>query len=435
MKIAVLTTGTNNVPPIINPLSKLGHKVTFITYDEMTHDEHASIPTLVEKANPDVVVHVGAIVGHHGKPVVGTEILALIGAVRTMVHLCFDGAEYHWWRQLQDYYDNGRFALQVNIDGVRSGPIGDRGLTTLCPVDMELFHNPPWPERPIAAGFSGGLHHGRPDVVLPLAARGALSYRVRDSVGPYDDYVRFLEACRVGLNVSDTGGGISGTHVKFRAGGELPAAGCLVLEPTASPLGHWFEAGQDYLEYASVDDAERQIGWANGNRDQAEAMAKRMRAKVALDHSPAVFWSQVFARVGLGEALRPLRQVPYRNWVPYWNAHTAPSMHHAAPGEVPMQLDDRGPCNIVGYAGQFYLVPKALGPMDLTSPTDRSKPGVEVYGTMADALGGSSRHIGQTAEAMRKIVPHPAPPTASRPITQPPLPRLRTGSMRRGAIG
>jgi len=376
MKIAVLTTNTNNLAPILDSLVGLGYDVTRFVYDEMTHDEHEQLPSLVEAINPDWVLYVGAIVEHHGRPVPRVEILARIGAKRLLVHFCCDGAEPYWWRQLQEYYDHGRFALQVNVDGVRNGPIGDRGFTTLCPVDAAKFRDLPWEERALWCGFSGGAHAGRPDIVYPLRDRDLLTYRARDPSGSYASYRNFIEQCRVGLNVASTGGGIGGPHVKHRAGGELPAAGCLVLETKGSPLADWFDAGEDYLEYDGVEGAERQIIWAREHADVARAMAQRMRAKVIERHSPTAFWSQVTERLGLGPALRRAPEAPHRHWAPNY---TPPPFGAAPlPPVAVSRLPTPGPgappprllqtyhrVNIVAMNGHVFTVPQGLGPVDL----------------------------------------------------------------------
>jgi hypothetical protein len=400
MRITILTTSTNNVPPVIDPLeTRLGHEVTRIIYDEMTPAEHEYLPHRVDETNPDWVLYVGALAEHHGKPVPSTAVLARIGAAHLLVHLCFDGAEIYWQQRLVEYYDDGRFALQVSIDGHRTGPIGDRGLVALCPVDVTEYRDLPWYERAIWCGFSGGLHAGRPEIVYPLRDRGLLTYRPRDEAGDYRDYRCFLEMCRVGLNVSITGGVIGGDHVKFRAGGELPAAGCLVLETKGSPLRHWFSAGEDYLEYDGAEDAARQICWAKEHPEEARSMASAMRAKVIERHSPAVFWSQVTERLGLGKALRPAPEVAYRGWnpdytpPPFGSSVTAqqPAAAVALPAPRPSPPPVAGPptllstfrrVNLVGVNGHVFAVPQDLGPIDLDNldlaryPTIRRYPDV-----------------------------------------------------------
>jgi hypothetical protein len=372
MKITVLSTGTNNVPMIYGPLVQLGHTIDVIVYDEMTLDQHRNLPLMVERLDPDLVLYIGAIEEHHGKPVPRVHVLAEIGAVWPMVHLCFDGAEPYWWKQLDRYYDQGRFALQVNIDGVRVGPIGDRGLTTLCPIDAKTFKNIPWEKRSILCGFAGGMHHGRPPIINPLRDSGHVVHRDRDQSDTNKGFRSFLEDCRVGINVAHTGGGWGGMHVKARVAGELPAAGCLVLEQRGSPLADWFDAGQDYLEYDSIDDAKAKIDWVSANQGVAREMALRMRAKVLERHSPAVFWSQVLERLGMGEALRPPAQIPHHHW-----------FHSAPPGSLPPRLvKSVKASNLVDWNGKIHVVPQNLGPIEV----DKVKhPQIRIFDTIHQA--------------------------------------------------
>lgn len=401
MRVVILSTGTNNVPPITDPLTALGNDVTAIIYDSMTHAEHESLPVVVEQYNPDWVLYVGALPEHHGKPVPKTTILAQIGAKHKLVHLCFDGAEIYWQRQLQEYYDEGRFALQVNIDGTRTGPIGDRGLTALCPVDVPRYGNPPWSDRSFWCGFSGGIHAGRPAIIYPMCERNALVYRPRDDSGSYVAYSNFLSMCRIGLNVAVTGGVIGGNHVKFRCL-EASAAGCLVLETKGSPLGDWFGAGVDYLEYDGVDDAVRQVQWVQAHAGEAQAMAAGMRAKVMERHSPAVFWSQVMERLGFGRALRPAPEPPYRNWQPDYVpppfggvgtiAVSVPVLPTIAPeppiveySPQPRLLNTYRRINIVSLNGQIYTIPQALGPIDISVVDLTRQPLIRRYPDVASA--------------------------------------------------
>lgn len=275
-----------------------------------------------------------------------------------------DGGEYHWWRRLQEYYDRGRFALQFSLDGVRTGPIGDRGLTLLCPVDALLYENLPHSQRPIWCGFNGGIHAGRPEIVYPLRDRDLLVYRPREVDEDHSVYRRFLGVCKVGLNVSTTGGVIGGDHVKYRAGGELPAAGCLVLETQGSPLDQWYTPGEDYLEYENVEDAASKLRWVRENPAEAESMAQRMRAKVVAEHSPEVFWSQVFERLGLGPALVAPRELTWRHWV--W-PHVSSCTRLPPPrdGHTPWLIESVGGYNLVGMNGHVYAVPQSIGSVDL----------------------------------------------------------------------
>ncbi len=396
MRIVVLTTGTNNVLPIVGGLPALGHRVKTIIYDEMTHAEHARLPLLCAAHKPDWVLYVGALAEHHGKPVPTTDVLAAIAARFPLVHLCFDGAEPVWWQRLQEYYDHGRFALQVNIDGTRTGPIGDRGLTLLPPVDITQYSSPAHATRSIPCGFSGGLHAGREDIIGPLVQRWLLSFRERDTVAGHELYRAFLAQCRTGVNDARTGGMTGRLHVKYRAS-ELAAAGCLVLETRGSPLADWFTPGEDYLEYDGVEEAASLIIWAKQNVAAAEAMAAKARAKVAERQRPEVFWSQVEERLGFGPALQPAPEAPWKFWV--MPGHEAPQpvlplVNGHDPGEPvfdgnqpaePVLIGNKNEVNFVAFAGRVYSVPRFLGPLDLTDEQQRLRPEIRRFTTLHEA--------------------------------------------------
>lgn len=377
MKITVLTSGTNNTPPLYEPLRDLGHDLTVIVYDAMTHSEHRNIPFAIDRAAPDWVLYIGAIEEHHGKPVPNVNVLADIGSSHPLVHCCCDGAEPYWWRQLERYYDRGRFALQVNIDGVRIGPIGDRGLTLLCPVDTTKYRNVPWKKRKNLCGFSGGLHAGRAAIIMPLEKRGLLARRDRNVDDDQSAYRKFNEDCCVGINAAHTGGNTGQLHVKFRAGGELPAAGCLVLETKGSPLGDWFEADKDYLQYGSVEEAAAKIVWVRSNMEEAEAMAARMRKKVIAEHSPAAFWSQVMDRIGLGEAIAEPRVVPHATW-----SHFVDVKPKVPP--APILVRTERSVNLVSWNGKIHAVPQGIGRIELDKCNGH--PRIKVFDDVATAV-------------------------------------------------
>ena len=358
MRIAILTTSTNNVAPILAPLTALKHRVTTIPYDAAL--DHSGLPALVAKVRPKIVVYVGAIPGHHPN-VPDLDVLSEIGARYPMVHLCFDGAECHWWETLEQYYDAGRFALMVNIDGVRTGPIGDRGFTTLCPVDAASFRDLPWDERPIPCGFSGGLHADRAALLQALVSRWLVTFRPKDCYGTYEPYRTFLEMCRSGINIATTGGIVGGPHVKHRIL-ELSAAGCLVLETAGSPLSQWFVPGEDYFEYEGEAGAADRLSWIERNQEAAHAMASAMRSKVVERHSPAVFWSQVFHRLGFCDELLPAPEIDRRPW-----SAAVPSVALQSSGDPnsPLLLESHVGVNIVRYNGGVYVVPQTLGSVHL----------------------------------------------------------------------
>ena len=386
LRIAVLTTSTNNTVPLYAALSRMGHRLTIVIYDEMM--SHSSIEGIIEATGADMVVYIGAIPHHHGKPVPGPTILAGIGAKWPMVHICCDGAEPAWWPVLQEYYDRSHFALQVNIDGVRTGPIGGRGITALCPADPEFYGDPPpWRDRPIRCGFPGAAHLGeRARMLGLLVGMGVVTHRPRnDAEGSGDGYRRFLHSCRSVWNCPETGG-LTNQHVKARVI-EASLAGCLVLERKGSPLENWFEPGTDYVAYADESDVVKILDAMDGDPGAHEAMARSMRAKVIAHHSPDVFWSVVLGRLGLGPHVRPKQPPKLQHWQtpitqqqpqpiivaprPVGNPALMSARNHMPP---PTAIPDGPPAivgtlynvNLISYGGAIYTAPQRLGPVDVT---------------------------------------------------------------------
>lgn len=378
MRVAVLTTGTNNTKPIYEPLRALGHDLTTIIYDAM--NDHVALPVMVDAINPDWVLLIGAIEAHHGKPVPKVDVLGKIGERHLLIHLCCDGGEPAWWQQLQSYYDDGNFALQVNIDGVRIGPIGDRGLVMLCPIDAAQFPNPPrpWDDRPISLGFGGGVTAIRAPSISDLQRRGLLTHRPRDD-GGYDGYREFLCSCRCTLNNALTGGGTGLMHVKARVI-EAALAGSLVLEQEGSPAADWFEPGVDYLTYGNADDVAQRLDWVSTNSAEAETMALRLRSKVMAEHSPAMFWGRVLEYLGFEQPVMPVRNIPFN----HWSINAVPRPILSIPGS-PRFVHDIYGHNIVAYGPYFYVIPQKIGSIHLEVEVERAHPKIRRADTIERA--------------------------------------------------
>lgn len=376
MRVTVLTTGTNNTKVIYGPLAELGHALSIITYDEMP--SHEELPAIVRHTGADAVVYIGALAGYHGKPVPGVEVLGEIGARSRLVHICCDGAEPVWWPTLDEYYARGRFALQVNIDGVRTGPIGERGITTLCPVSPTPYADArPWSTRKVKFGFGGNSHHGTREAMLNvLVERGLLDWRRRDEESP-EGYQRYMMDCRAAWNHPMTGGTTS-KHVKARFL-EAALAGCLVFEEAGSPAEKWFRPGVDYISYRSADDVESYLRLIDEPESSYQDIAFALRDKIMREHSPAAFWNQVFYRLGIAEkAPPPLLQPPYVYWE---RAEPGPP-----PAPPPRLLQTHGHVNLVQVDGRVLAVPHAVGPVQLDRIDLKDYPLITSHESLAAAL-------------------------------------------------
>ena len=97
MRVTVLTTSTVNTRLFYEPMPALGYATTIITYDAPNVAE--TLPFQVRDSNPDWVLYIGAIPGHHPH-VPPIEILNQIGSRYKTVHFCCDGAEPGWWESI-----------------------------------------------------------------------------------------------------------------------------------------------------------------------------------------------------------------------------------------------------------------------------------------------------------------------------------------------
>lgn len=299
MKVVVLTTHTPNTVPVYGSLLPLGHEIEVIVYDKMTHLEHVDLPRRIAEIRPDMVLMIGAIEKYHGLPVPSVGVLKSIGAHHKAVHICFDAADRPWWPYLEEYQRADCFALQVNIDGVKAGPIGEFGLTQLTPIDPTIYPSPPrpWAERKTLMGFAGGKGHGtRRDTIDGLLLYGLVRHLAEGYV-PQETFIDFMSGCKGVINHPMTGSGRS-MHVKGRVV-ETPLAGAVLFEVADSPTRNWFEPDVDYVAYDDLKAVARGMSWMAECPGQAQEMAARLRAKVLAEHSPAAFWKNITSRIGL----------------------------------------------------------------------------------------------------------------------------------------
>lgn len=323
MRVTVLRTFSSNCVDTYEPLRTMGHEISTIVYDLvnvhdatdkenlkksldgtayfiMHPDQFEQLPELVNVTNPDLVLMIGCCDSGGLALVPSASTLAKIGQRHPFVHLCFDGSETVWWRQLCDYYDHNSFALQINIDGVKVGPIGERGWTVLTPIDLAGFPNPPrvWGDRSYRLGFCGGWGGAqlRTTALNELLAAGLVHIRPRDD-GSSHGYREFLSQCQCVWNHAVTGTGDK-MHVKGRVL-ETALAGAVLFENEDSPTANWFTSGVDYISYRNTLDVARGLKWVDANPIAAQTMAQSLREKVIAQHSPRVLWGRVIEHLGL----------------------------------------------------------------------------------------------------------------------------------------
>jgi hypothetical protein len=376
MIIVVLTPMLqNNTQIIYEPLIKLGHQLFVINYgeDEVNHGLFNSIISY----SPDVVIYLGALKQFWDKHVPSIDVLTHIGGVFPLVNICFDGAEPVWWPHHQRFHEAGCFALQVNIDGVRTGPIGEFGLTTLGPLDSSSFLARPWAQRPVSLGFGGQALNGvRAQLLEELLRRDILFHRPRDNSGS-KGYIEFLTSCRCIWNHPMTGG-TTRQHIKARVF-EAALSGCLLFESAGSPLEDWYTPDVDFVSYENVDDIELKLHMVNNNISLYERMAQIFKGKIARNHNQKIFWSQVFAHIGLGEPVDSVAQPRMR---PY---NMNDGLQAEAGNDQPKLVCSESNLNFVAFGRDVFVVPQSLGPVDLTRMDHQKLPGIKRFCSITEA--------------------------------------------------
>ena len=304
MRVLVLRSTSTSCEPIFRPLEAMGQVIDVIDY-QAAGPNYAGFAEYLRNCTkltgePDVAV----MIGMHDDPrniqlVPPVDVLAEVTKFWPTVHICCDGSEIVWWPQLQAYYDRCSFALQVNIDGVKAGPVGERGLTTLCPIDPDafLYGFSPWMERDITIGFCGGFgnDHPRGDCVSHLQRVGVpIEFLLRPFV-EYAEYRSYLKRCKCVWNHAASGTG-DHLHVKARTI-EAAFAGAVLLEQAGSPLEQYFTAGKEFLTWHNEHGIRAAHEWLITYPEKAQEMAAGLRAGMIAQHSAQAFWDKVFERI------------------------------------------------------------------------------------------------------------------------------------------
>jgi hypothetical protein len=76
-------------------------------------------------------------------------------------------------------------------------------------------------------------------------------------------------------------------------------AGALIMESCDSPAKHWFEPGEDFIEWSSLEEIKAHIIAAPTRFAENEVIAQRMRQKMIDRHSAHVFWAEIFKEIEL----------------------------------------------------------------------------------------------------------------------------------------
>lgn len=267
MKALFLTTETRDCFNHVRawPFSKPEH----VTFNHMGIRNDWLLVQAAERVKPDIIFYIGAALAR-GNP--KPDAFRQLRSVAPLVNIVSDAADTPWHPVLRSYQRHGCFDLQVGIDGA-DAPALD--MVTLTPVDPRPFRGG---TKTIRCGFSGhyGKNSERGHVIRSLQDFGGLT--VREGGTGYEEHARFMRSCRVVVNVSLTGSGLS-HHVKGRVL-EAGWAGCALMESEGSPIGNWFPEGA-WIPYESPRHAASLIHSLTDRQieDAAHALSETVRER------------------------------------------------------------------------------------------------------------------------------------------------------------
>lgn len=284
MKALFLTTKTHDCFNHVRAWESFAGHVAHVTYDHMAIRNDWQLVAAAETAQPDIIFHIGACQAP-GNP--KPAALRQIRAIAPFVNIVSDAADTPWHPVLRRYRSEGCFDLQVSIDGAQPDGIDLATLTPIDPVPFQVGC-----DRDIRCGFSGspGRWNDRSQIVRSLVDFGGLT--VRDKPGSYEDHARFMRRCKLALNVSLTGSGLT-HHVKGRVL-EAGFAGCALLEPEGSSIGEWFP-GNCWFSYRDPPDAARVI--RESTDEEISRAADALACEVRSRYTAEQIYGQMIASV------------------------------------------------------------------------------------------------------------------------------------------
>lgn len=279
------------------------HEITLIRYDPPRAGDKR-IPELIQPilsdTNFDTIIYVGV---NGGSCLPTIDELVQLKNIAPTILLCPEASDSSWWHALtKKYYEEKCFDLIVNVDGHSDWPYSEHGITRLPPVDTTPWNIPKsWEERKYLCGSWSNRGGIREEVLNVLGSEvewhcnipARPEYEEEDNLRSYDLYIDFNRDCKSVLNIA--GSTLQGgrPHVKLRVI-ETGLAGATLIEQANSETKIWFIPGEDYLTYATVDEIRQQIHWVESHPYEAQKMANNLHDKVLSEHSPKVFWRDIF---------------------------------------------------------------------------------------------------------------------------------------------
>ena len=298
MKILVLKPHSLDSENYWSNLTKLGHQINLVQYDNRPHDKHYEIVDLIRQYKPDVAIYIGAHEASFGLPTIQPDNLCRIKDIVPLIHMCGDAGDEPWWDQLRLYDQRECFTVQVSIDGVWNTPIAEfkNGMVKLTPINADYFPAVPYGARSIFVGITGGVGHSeRGQMMSHLKPLGFVQHIEKQ---PYTVMAGFMCNCKIIVNCPMRGSA-RGDQVKGRVL-EAGWARSVLLERKNPHTMRWFVPGKDYIEYTDLNDLMKKFDWIRSFDDSTlSEVADNLHRKLVLNHHPKIFWHDVFKKAGL----------------------------------------------------------------------------------------------------------------------------------------
>lgn len=280
------------------PITSLtGHEVEIHRYTRWNLPVDRDMLDRADQVRPKLIVYIGS---NDPALMAQTSTFLRLKKIAPTVLLCHDASDNTWTPVLEAYQRADCFSLVVGIDGNVDWPQRAQDFTALTPVPAQHYRNlQPLSDRPVRFGFAGGYASpSRRNVVEHLVEHTGLIVPQRDEkYGSYPVYARFMQRCRIVLNVPWSGSD-NAVQVKGRVL-EAGHAGCVLLEHADSAAKNWFVADGDYAAYESKEHAVEVVQKLRADIEWMKHLALALHTRVTTEHSATIFWDKVFKGVGL----------------------------------------------------------------------------------------------------------------------------------------